>query len=125
MRKTSLQTYRQIESEGLLSALRFEVYSAIYRAEEPITQGECWATYFPHRQRHDVAPRFAELEARGVIASVGERVCRVTGRRCMVWATTNNLPKEPPKKAKVKCEHCAGKGFYVIGETMDFLEVLQ
>jgi hypothetical protein len=106
MRQTSIDIYNQIESGGLLSYLRFEVYKAFFY-NGPMTQGEMWKRCFPERQRHDVAPRVAELVSRSVLAYVGERMCEVTGRVCMVFDVTSNLPKEPPKKItnKEKIKH--------------------
>lgn len=109
-RETSAAVYKQIEEEGLLSRLRFEVYSAIFK-HGPITQGECWKDHFSHQQRHTVAPRFAELEARGVIKTVGQRPCGVTGRMTLAWDVTTNLPKEPKKIEKETCPRCEGHGW--------------
>jgi hypothetical protein len=97
MQRTSIETYKQITQEGLLTGLRSAVYQTLYN-NGPLTQGELWKKYFFHRQRHDICPRFAELEARGVIACVDERPCKVTGRVARVYQTTNQLPQEPPKK---------------------------
>jgi hypothetical protein len=102
MRNTSIEVYKQIKESGLLSKLRFEVYEKIFKYG-PITQGEMWNEHFPKRQRHDVGPRFAELEARGVIECVGERPCNVTGRLAMIWDVTSKLPTEP-KKEKTKLQ---------------------
>lgn len=98
-RQTSIAVYRQVEEEGLLSSLRLEVYRVICFFG-PITQGEAWREHFSDRQRHDIGPRFAELEKRGAIHCAGERVCRLTGREVMAWESTCQLPtKQSPIKA--------------------------
>ena len=95
-RDTSIEAYRKIKEEGLLSKLRFSVYECLYQ-HGPMTQGEVWSRYFHHRQRHDIGPRFAELLKRGVIKNVAYRPCTLTGNVSMVWDVTSNLPSEPIK----------------------------
>lgn len=110
IRQTSIETFRKIEAEGLLSKLRFEVYSVVV-INGPMTEGECWRFHFQgRRQRCSITPRFSELEARGVIRVVGERSCKFTGNNAQVWESTDNLPTEPPKITKIKCPYCKGKG---------------
>lgn len=98
MRETSIEVYRQVEAEGLLTGLRSEVYKTLFHYG-PLTQGECWKRYFGHRQRHDIAPRFAELEKRGVIKIVDKRPCGVTGRVVYAWDVTKDLPSAEEKKS--------------------------
>ena len=107
-RSTSIETYRQIESEGLLSRLRFDVYKVLFNGG-PMTQGEV-VDRFGGVPRPSITPRFAELERFGVIESIGERPCRVTGRKSMVWQTNDRLPVKPQEQLKLKCPHCNGKG---------------
>jgi hypothetical protein len=108
-RATSLAAYRAIQENGLLSKRRFEVYDAIVH-HGPITQGETWKEHFLNKQRHDIGPRFAELERRGVIRIVGTRPCRVTGRSAYIYEATDALPIDPPKEETEDCPHCHGKG---------------
>lgn len=56
----------------------------------PITQGEAWNEHFPDDQRHTIAPRFAELEKQGLIASYGKRQCRFSHVSCMTWEVVKN-----------------------------------
>jgi hypothetical protein len=100
-RQTSIEAYRQIQAEGLLSAGRFRVYETLF-SFGPLTQSEVWeriekAAGHPV-SKQNVTPLFAELLDRGVIATAGERPCRVTGRNCLLWDVTPNLPVEPPAK---------------------------
>lgn len=101
-RRTSIDVYHQIEAEGLLSKRRWEVYDYLFK-HGPLTQREVSdsiATEYAHHQSY--TPRFAELEARGVIESVGERPCSVTGRNVLVWDVTDRLPVEPDATGKPK-----------------------
>ena len=103
VRDTSIEAYNKIKADGLLSRLRFDVYDIIFH-HGPMTQGECWRDYFNHaRQRHSVAPRFAELKRHRVIREVGNRPCGVTGMTAILWDVTSNLPekledRDPPQE---------------------------
>lgn len=112
IRRTSIEIYRRIKEEGLLSQLRFEVYDVLYRYG-PLTAGEAWSWYFSRRQRSSISARMSELEERGVVYQHEERVCGLTGNKAIAWATTDRLPVDPPKKeAKKPCPHCQGTGYY-------------
>jgi hypothetical protein len=97
---TSINAYNTIKGNGLLGKLQFEVYDVIVHYG-PITQGETWSVHFQDRQRHDIGPRFAELEKKGVIARIGERACGYTGVDSYIYVATENLPIKLPK-AKTK-----------------------
>jgi hypothetical protein len=49
------------------------------------TRGEIQAYLCPF----DIGPRFAEVEAKRVLATVGARPCQVTGRRALAWENAN------------------------------------
>lgn len=111
MRQTSIAVFKQIQEEGLLSRLRFDVYSALYK-RGPCTALELYKSCFEGTHRdHSITPRFSELERAGVIAATEERPCRVSGRNVTVWQTTNNLPVKFDKPKRTKCKHCNGKGY--------------
>lgn len=82
--QTSVEAYVHIKQSGMLSELQQRVLG-ILRQYGSMTQGEMWQTHFPTHQRHDVAPRFAELARFGLIEATDTRPCRVTGRRCLAW----------------------------------------
>lgn len=101
-RKTSIKTYRQIESEGLLSKLRWVVYKHIFEYG-PLTQKQ--AVMKLGRPGHDYGSfttRFSELEKRGLIAVVGEVKCEFTGRMVCLWDVTSDLPCKPERKESHK-----------------------
>lgn len=101
VRQTSIETFRQIKAEGLLSERRLQAYEALFH-NGPMTQGECWdliaRTTNPKMPRHSIAPRFAELLEQGVIQEVGKAPCRLSGRECIVWDVTSKLPVKPEKR---------------------------
>lgn len=95
IRKTSIETYHQIEAEGLLSKMRFEVYAALFD-HGPASSGEL-AIHIEGTSRNNVATRMTELRNAGVVEEVGEKVCTVTGRNVITWDVTGNLPKKVDK----------------------------
>ena len=70
IRQTSIGCYRQIKSEGLLSKMRFEVYSALLSMGKPSTTREVYETMNVIKQE---ATRFTELRKLGVIYEVQNR----------------------------------------------------
>jgi hypothetical protein len=111
IRQTSIDAYRKIEAEGLLSKLRFTVYDCVFHFG-PMTAQECAKKINPLHQK-SITPRFSELESMGVLREVGERKCNVTGMTVIEWDVTKNLPEKPKKITKIKCEHCNGKGHFL------------
>lgn len=110
-RDTSIETYHQIEAEGLLSAMRFRVYSTVFHMG-PCTSGEA----FSYLQRHGFRDgpltqsraRFTELRDLGVLQELGERPCSITGRTAILWDVTSKLPagvlrKRPGKSTIREC----------------------
>lgn len=107
-RQTSIDVYHQIESEGLLSQRRWQVYETLYH-HGPLTAMET-GRLIKSALDHSISPRFAELKRLGVIEEVGRRHCTITGRISLIWATTENLPRKRVKDDKIICSHCNGKG---------------
>lgn len=103
MRKTSIDTYNQIKNCGLLSKMRFMVYECIYQ-NGPMTQSECWKNHLEKshgiKSGQNITPRFAELKNLGVICENSIRPCSITGRMCIEWDVTNNLPVEFKRVSK-------------------------
>lgn len=109
MRETSIQVFHQIEAEGLLSKMRFMVYSIVVN-KGPLTIAEA-SKYVPLIDSRSISPRFAELERVGCIAAIGRKICSVTGREVILWETTNKLPVKLEKPERHKCKTCDGKGY--------------
>lgn len=101
MRNTSLDAYNALKSNGFLTGLQGKVYDVLFH-NGPLTQGEVWNEFLVDYQRHSIAPRFAELEKIGVIQTVGERPCRLTGVTALIWDVTNHVPESKPVKVPVK-----------------------
>ena len=95
MRHTSFEAYNILHTNGFLTGLQAKVYNVLFN-NGPLTQGEVWNEYLPDYQRHSVDPRFAELKKMGVIATVGERPCRFSGVKGLVWDVTDHIPTEKP-----------------------------
>lgn len=109
-RRTSIEVYQKIKSEGLLSALRFTVYECLFNYG-PLSQMETCKYIGSKHQDRSIMPRFAELEKIGAIESIGEKKCSVTGRNVLIWDVTDRIPKKLIKEQKTKCLMCNGKGF--------------
>lgn len=112
-RQTSIEAFREIQANGLLSQRRFEVYSVVYH-HGPMTSAEAFKILndqSPVKNLTQSRARFTELREIGVFQEVGMRKCSVTGHKAIVWDVTDNIPVKMEKPIKMKCPHCDGKGF--------------
>jgi hypothetical protein len=101
-RQTSIDCYRQIKSEGLLSKMRLKVYEAILR-KAPCTSGEAFATMTTkENQISQSRARFTELRELGVIYEVQNRKCTITGMNVIEWDLTDRLPVNIKNTNKTK-----------------------
>ena len=118
MRETSLEAFRKIRDEGLLSERRFQVYATLYKYG-PCTANELAKNFhlmnfnLAKNVNMNIVTRLGELRDAGVAREVRERECSVTGMRVIEWDVTDGLPVKPPKKTKkLRCPHCDGTGYY-------------
>ena len=88
-RQTSIDCFNKIKQEGLLSKMRFQVYSALLSMGKPSTTREVYETMDVIKQE---ATRFTELRNLGVIYEVQNRKCTITGRTAIEWDLTDRLP---------------------------------
>ncbi len=112
MRETSIEAYRTIKEQGLLSKRRMDVYESLYRCG-PATAMAVFNELSKNRGNKvaaNVYARLSELRTRGVVEELGEVICSITGMRVIQWAVTNKLPVEPKKQTKIKCPLCNGSG---------------
>lgn len=109
-RDTSIQAYNDYRDSGKLSELQLRVLRVIID-HGPITQGECWSEFFATEQRHNVAPRFAELQRKGLIEAGGKRACRYSCKSVYTWKATLGKIAEEAKPKRIPCPHCSGKGY--------------
>lgn len=98
-RQTSIDCYNQIKEEGLLSNMRFRVYSALLAMGKPSTTREVYSTMNVIKQE---ATRFTELRKLGVIYEVQNRKCNITGRTSIEWDLTDRLPIKIKKCNRTK-----------------------
>jgi len=88
-RETSIEVFRQIKDEGLLSDLRQQVYEVVFNFG-PLTNSE--AAKFMRCQKNLTSGRMTELRDLGVIRETGKRLCKITGRKVLGWEITGELP---------------------------------
>jgi predicted transcriptional regulator len=98
-RQTSVDCYNEIRENGLLSKMRFEVYSALLSIGKPSTTREVYETMNVLKQE---ATRFTELRKLGVIYEVQNRKCTITGRTSIEWDLTDKLPIDYKNNKKTK-----------------------
>jgi hypothetical protein len=122
MRETSIEAYRTIQENGLLSERRWQVYNTLF-LNGPLTTGEIWKYYFSVHTKipqNSINPRLSELSRLGVIRAVGTKKCTVTGHTCTIWDVTANLPVKSEKAHREKCRTCGGKGYVEHAQTKMF-----
>ncbi len=101
IRQTSIDCYRQIKSEGLLSKRRLEVYEALY-ISAPCTSSEAIRNAKTTFGVFGVSSRFTELRDLGVIYEKGIKKCSVTARNVIEWDLTDKLPVKFKNNNKTK-----------------------
>lgn len=109
-RETSNNVYFQILSEGLLSGVRLAIYRELYISGAATTSELSKELNIP---RVTISPRLSEMKAMNIVKELDSpRYCSVTGRRCIAWDLTKELPvkKSKQKTDNVKCPTCNGKG---------------
>lgn len=95
VRETSIEVYHQIRDEGLLSAMRFAVYDAVFR------YGPCTCSELCDRMKmlpSNASPRLTELRDLGVVKELGTAPCPITGREVILWDVTDKLPQDVSRK---------------------------
>lgn len=87
---TSAKSFHEIEESKLLGKLQLLIYKLIDTLGAKTT-GEI-AALLPQYQLNSISPRIAELARMGLIATTGERACKITGKTALVWDKTNAVP---------------------------------
>lgn len=98
MRETSLDAYRTIEANGMLSRRRWEVYSYTFH-NGPTTAKRAWRALAPQSNSGVITTRFSELQERGVLKDVGQEVDEDSGMMATLWDVTADLPRKVDSKA--------------------------
>lgn len=103
MRATSIQAYQQIRDSGLLSEMRWKVYDYLFN-NGPLTANELTKGLLGAYPKANPSwhKRLSELERCGVAATMGTRVCSVSGNNCTLWDVTAALPMKKPKLPKTR-----------------------
>lgn len=101
VRDTSIEIYRKITDEGLLSKKRMQVYDIIYN-HGPMTGSQVAAKYkLMHssaKHSESIRNRITELVKQKVVKEVDTKECPVTGNNVLWFDVTANLPVKIPKK---------------------------
>ena len=84
---TSAITYREIEAEGITSALQTIVYDCILE-HGPLTAGEMYAIL--GKEHYSYHKRLSELEKLGYIRCSGKLRCNASNRMSKVWEVDDN-----------------------------------
>ncbi len=113
VREISVEAFRQIIDEGLLSRRRMEIYTALF------FHGPCAASelvrHIPggrsNPTQSNVHARLGELRDLGVVRELDPVRCPSTGRMVIAWQTTGALPSKRSKPKHIKCTYCHGKGY--------------
>lgn len=90
-RQTSIDCFKQIQAQGLLSKRRLEVLETILQSA-PCTSSEAIRNAKVTFGVFGVSSRFTELRDLGVIYEKGIKKCTVTGRTVIEWDLTDRLP---------------------------------
>lgn len=98
-RQTSIEAYRQIKEDGLLSERRFEAYELLFHhgpctAKEMMQFAKNEGTITNHIHLYSLEKRLSELRKMGCVAEAGERSCNVSGMTAILWEVTGKLPKD-------------------------------
>lgn len=122
-RQTSIEAYREIKENGLLSKRRWQVYDYLFH-NGPATARQAVLAISNEFGNNvsiafgSLATRFCELRRSGVIEEVGTIIDKETKHEVILWDVTKNLPKKIVKPKKIKCTHCKGKGYFEQGKLL-------
>ena len=106
-RQTSLEVYREITDNGLLSKKRLEVYKYIFN------HGPCTGSQVQRALKNNssvsesVRNRITELVYAGIVSEIGTVIDPITGRNVLQFDVTNRLPKDfvkPLSKSQIILE---------------------
>lgn len=114
VRETSIEAFRTIEENGLLSKRRLQVYKLLFD-HGPATGAQVARAYNAAFGRtsasETIRNRITELRDMGCVKEVGIVLDEQTGMKVTLWDVTRNLPTKFEKSKRHKCPTCKGKGF--------------
>ena len=105
VRRTSIEVYHRITSEGLLSTKRKQVYDILY--EHGNLTGSQVAKIFKSKHpssehSESIRNRITELVQQKVVMEHGTIECPITGNTVLLFGTTDSLPEKIPTKETKK-----------------------
>ena len=107
--QTSLETFHEIMTEGLISKLEKLVLGVLMFEPIRLTAGEVSAKL--RIDRNTVSPRFAKLCRKGVLRTAGKRRCSISGRPGFTYEFTGQKPVKLVEPEKPEpCRVCHGTG---------------
>lgn len=88
VRQTSLEAYRKISESNKDHVMQRKVFNALISLRQA-TDSEI-SFYLMYSDPNKIRPRRNELVKKGIVKSIGKRVCEITGRECILWSVTQN-----------------------------------
>ena len=120
---TSVNTYKKITQNGLLSEQREAVYRTLYK-RKAATASQL-AEVMGERVKGSVCARLTELRDRGVVKEKAHVKCPVSGEVVALWTVTGKLPKKPVKRvsaSRKRIQELEAKLLEMEGEFILFAE---
>jgi hypothetical protein len=97
IQQTSVDAYKTITANGLLSKKKMQVYEEIFKFQ-PISINQLIMNLSrPGLNTGSITGRISELQKLGVIEAWGTEIAG-TGHEVILWRTTDSLPGKLPKK---------------------------
>ena len=96
-RQTSIEAYRTIKANGMLSQMRWQVYDHVFN-NGPTTSRRTWKAVNSKASTGSVSTRFSELMDMDLFRIVGTCKDEETGMAVLLWDVTDKLPKKITKK---------------------------
>lgn len=123
VRDTSIQTYNEINNNGLLSNRRLEVYKVIYNYG-PLTSAEAYNIMNKDKPKSTLISqsraRFTELRDMKCLKELGTKTCDITGKKAILWDVTSSLPiGRPTVKTKNQKKKEILELISLLGEEID------
>lgn len=122
VRDTSIRTYREIITEGVVCEKQAEVINFLLRGDD-LTDYEI-AAGMNHLDPNSVRPRRRELVKLGIVSENGKKKCMVTGRTAYKWILSDDVNKEEILRRKdetsaawKECPMCQGEGKVRVGQS--------
>ena len=99
MRLTSIESYKTLLNQGIITQKQLQVISLLQKTDKPVTAGELFQISTVRKLgltvvKGSVSARLSELESMGVVSAIGTKTCGLTGHTAIAWVLTNKLPKQ-------------------------------